>query len=541
MRYSGLIIDALNRRQFHGEITVEDGRIASIAETPAEPGAACILPGFVDAHVHIESSMLTPYEFARLATPHGTVAAVSDPHEIANVCGLAGVRFMMDNGARAPFHFAFGAPSCVPATPFESAGAAIDAQELRELFQDPRIHYLSEVMNFPGVLHNDPIMMEKIRIAKKFGRVVDGHAPGLAGGDMRTYIQAGISTDHECFTLEEALEKIGAGMHIIVREGSAARNFEALHSLFSLHPGRSMMGSDDKHPDDLAAGHINALVKRAIAKGHAPLDVLQAACVNPVVHYGLDVGLLRAGDPADFIIIDNQNDWNVLQTYVRGRLVAERGRPLFESIETASLNQFCIDEIDATAFQLLSQSPSVRAIGAIDGQLITSEIFAHAKLINGYLEADTEADILKIAVISRYKKQPAAIAFIHGFGLKQGAIASSVAHDSHNIVAVGTSDNDLCAAVNAIIREKGGISLSHGGKTDVLPLPIAGLMSRADGYEIAKQYRRLDEAAKHLGSTLSAPYMTLSFMALLVIPALKLSDRGLFDGNTFQFVSPLGK
>lgn len=539
MKFQGLIIDPLNRRQFHGEIAVEDGRIASVQQKPAEEGSPCILPGFVDAHVHIESSMLTPYEFARLATPHGTVAAVSDPHEIANVCGISGVRFMMENGARAPFTFAFGAPSCVPATPFESAGAAINAQELRELFQDARVHYLSEVMNFPGVLHCDPIMMEKIQIAKEYGRVVDGHAPGLRGNDMRAYIQSGISTDHECFTLDEALEKIEAGMHIIVREGSAARNFEALHSLFSMHPARTMMGSDDKHPDDLAAGHINTLVKRAIAKGHSALDVLQAACVNPVLHYGLDLGLLRPGDPADFIVIDGMRDWNILQTYVKGRLVAEGGRPLFASIEADVLNQFCIDEIDKKSFQLKSNTAEVRVIGVLDGQLITTELQGRARLVDGYLEADTEADILKIAVINRYRKQAPAIAFIQNFGLKRGAIASSVAHDSHNIVAVGTSDEELCAAVNAIIRSKGGISLSLNGKTELLPLPIAGLMSGGDGYEIAKQYRRLDEGAKQLGSKLSAPYMTLSFMALLVIPALKLSDRGLFDGNTFQFVPPV--
>lgn len=536
MKYTGKILDPLNRRQFPGEISVEDGRIAYIRELPSAEGSACILPGFVDAHVHIESSMLTPYEFARVATPHGTVAAVSDPHEIANVCGLSGVRFMLENGSAAPFTFAFGAPSCVPATPFETAGAELGPAELRELFQDGRIHYLSEMMNFPGVLHNDTIVMEKIQMAKQYGRVVDGHAPGLHGAEMRAYAGAGISTDHECFTLEEALEKIAEGMHIIVREGSAARNFEALHPLFSLHPGRAMMGSDDKHPDDLAAGHINTLVKRAISKGHAPMDVLQAACVNPVKHYQLDVGLLQPGDPADFIVADPALDWAITQTYVKGRLVAEKGRPLFASIAAGELNHFCIDEIDVGTFQLRSNTDRVRVIGAMDGQLITSEMEGRARLVGGRLESNVDADILKLAVINRYSRQTPAIAFIHRFGLKRGAIASSVAHDSHNIVAVGTSDDDLCAAVNAIIRAKGGISLALDGAVDLLPLPIAGLLSAGDGYEIAKQYRRLDEGAKRLGSSLSAPFMTLSFMALLVIPALKLSDKGLFDGNKFKFV-----
>jgi adenine deaminase len=635
---AGNLVDIRNKRIYPAEILIEYEKIVSIKEQPGpsptfpkeRPSAAqgqlseeqknipssgseqwgspligesagpvgrlegpgpFILSGFIDAHVHIESSMLIPSEFARLAVVHGTVATVSDPHEIANVCGMKGVEFMIENGRTVPFKFYFGAPSCVPATTFETAGAVLDANDVNELMMRDEILYLSEMMNFPGVLNGDEEVMKKIASAKKYNKPIDGHAPGLSGEEAKKYIEAGISTDHECFTKEEALDKLKYGMKIIIREGSAAKNFEALIDLLNDYPDMIMFCSDDKHPDSLVEGHINQLCARAVAKGIDVFKVLQAACVNPVHHYKLDVGLLREGDPADLIVVKDLENFEVLQTYVDGELVAEEGKSLISNSKSAignHVNNFNCSVKQVEEFQMIASNSPLGAGGivieALDGQLITNKLHAQPKIENGKWISDVDNDILKIVVVNRYSDAPVAKAFIKNFGLKRGAIASSVAHDSHNIVAVGADDESICAAVNLVIESKGGVaahpgpacpagrlpegketlaqpslkeaafvnnessisevsaagglSLREGSGMDcaVLPLPIAGLMSIDDGYLVAKKYSEIDRAAKDLGSTLSSPFMTLSFMALLVIPHLKLSDKGLFDGDEFRFV-----
>lgn len=524
---SGMIVDVHLRRMYPGTVVVEGGRILRVDESPEAPSDRFILPGFVDAHVHIESSMLIPSEFARLAVIHGTVATVSDPHEIGNVLGVDGVRYMLDNAARVPFTIAFGAPSCVPATTFETAGAEITPEDIRELMNDPRISYLSEMMNWPGVLNRDPAVMEKIAIAHAAGKPVDGHAPGLRAEDARRYAEHGISTDHECFTLEEALDKIAVGMKILIREGSAARNFDALHPLLASHPEQVMFCSDDMHPDSLVAGHINVLVRRSLALGYDLFSVLRAASVHPVDHYKLDVGLLRAGDAADFIVVDNPTDLNVLETWIKGHCVARNGESLITHQHERVVNKFACSPIDESAIASFTDGTTVRTIVAHDGQLVTSE--EHVTL-----PAD---DVLKIVVVNRYANAHVATGFIRSFGLKNGAIASSVAHDSHNIVAVGCTDAAIVQAVNGVIAARGGVCVVDDDGTHVLELPVAGLMSTADGYEVAHRYTDLDARAKRLGSALRAPFMTLSFMALLVIPQLKMSDKGLFDGQSFRFTS----
>ena len=533
--------DLHTRRIYPAEITVENGRIHHIKEidrVPAEAGY--LLPGFIDAHVHIESSMLPPAEFARLAVVHGTVATVSDPHEIANVLGAAGVQFMLDEARRVPLKFCFGAPSCVPATGFETAGAVLDAAAVEQLLENPAIGYLSEMMNFPGVLHADPQVLAKIAAAQRLGKPVDGHAPGLRGDDARRYFAAGISTDHECFTFEEGREKALLGVKILIREGSAARNFEALWPLLLEFPDRIMFCSDDKHPDELLRGHIDRLVARAVAKGCDLFDTLRAACVHPAEHYRLPVGLLRVGDPADFIRVADLTEFRVLETWIDGHCVATNGESRLPYQPCETPNQFAAGPKTPADFHLASVYGTgvVRAIVARDGEIVTGRTEAHAHLQDGLLLPYPAHDLLKIAVVNRYAPSAApAIGFVRGFGLQRGALASSVAHDSHNIVAVGSDDAALCAAVNAVIEARGGISATDGaGDTRVLPLPIAGLMSPADGYELAQTYARLDAWTKEtLGCALQAPFMALSFLALPVIPALKMTDRGLFDVEKFDF------
>ncbi|HEY2649942.1 MAG TPA: adenine deaminase [Puia sp.] len=540
----GKFTDILNRRIFPAEVQISDKKIFSVRELDAGEAVPkqYICPGFIDSHVHIESSMLIPSEFARLAVVHGTVATVSDPHEIANVLGIQGVEFMIENGKKTPFHFYFGAPSCVPATSFETAGAALWSDEVDELLSRPEIKYLSEMMNFPGVLQGDPEVMKKIASAKKYHKPVDGHAPGLRGEEARKYIMAGISTDHECFTAEEALDKLGMGMKILIREGSAARNFEALAGLLNDHWKNMMFCSDDKHPDSLVNGHINQLCARAVAKNIDPFKVLRAACINPVLHYNLGVGQLRPGDSADLVLLRDLKNFEVLQTYLQGELVASNKETMINSVaHLSNPNQFdcSLTKPEDFIFKVPPNSTNVYphpVIEAFDGQLITGKYNAEIYAKNGAWESDPSRDILKIVVLNRYKKSPVAMAFIKNFGLKTGALASSVAHDSHNIVAVGASDEALSRAVNAVISEKGGISLAGEGVEKKLALPVAGLMSADDGYRIAKSYTGLDTEAKKMGSRLQSPFMTLSFMALLVIPHLKLSDMGLFDGDLFQIV-----
>jgi adenine deaminase len=555
VRIKSNVVDILAEKIYPAEIAVDNGIIQSIIPLSKDilPGSKeypsnYILPGFIDAHVHIESSMLVPSEFARLAVPHGTVATVSDPHEIANVCGIEGVEFMIENSRTVPFHFNFGAPSCVPATTFETAGAQLDSTDIALLLKRKEIKYLSEMMNFPGVLNKDEEVMKKIHAAKQEGKPVDGHAPGLRGETAKKYIDAGISTDHECFTSGEALDKLHYGMKIIIREGSAAKNFEALVELLNDYPDKIMFCSDDKHPDSLVAGHINLLCARAVAKGINVFKILKAACINPVLHYKLSTGLLKTNDPADFIIVKDLKKFEVIRTYINGTMVAENGKSLITSSTKKTgkinapvqrINNFNCKKKkveDFIYYTIGQKETNIPVIEALDGQLITNKYLTKLKIRNGRLESDPENDILKIVVVNRYKDVPVAKAFIKNFGIKNGAIASSVAHDSHNIVAVGTTDEAICNAVNLVIEKKGGVSCVNTNASMILALPVAGLMSDEDGYSVAEAYTAIDAMAKQMGSTLSAPFMTLSFMALLVIPHLKLSDLGLFDGDEFRLM-----
>jgi len=536
LKLQGQIVDIQNRRIFKGEISVENGKIISIKEKDHDVNDY-IMPGFVDAHIHIESSMLVPSEFAKLAVKHGTVSTVSDPHEIANVLGVEGVEFMIENGKEVSFKFNFGAPSCVPATKFESAGAVIDSEDIKTLLKNPDIKYLAEMMNYPGVLFDDEEVMKKIAWAKHYKKPVDGHAPGLRGEDVSKYISAGMSTDHECFTYDEALEKLQKGMKILIREGSAAKNFEALIDLLEDHFENMMFCSDDKHPDDLIVGHINQLCARAIAKGIDVFKVLKVACINPIKHYNLDVGLLKVGDDADFIVVEDIKRFNTLQTYINGELVFNNGVSNIKPVSFENLNNFNCNIKEVSDFKIESTAKQIRVIEALEGQLVTNELIEDALIENGNLVSNTEKDILKMVVVNRYQNQNPAIGFIKNFGLKEGAIASSVGHDSHNIIAVGVSDEDICRAVNLIIENKGGICAISNLEEKIVSLPVAGIMSDKDGATIGKQYAELDKMAKRLGSKLNAPYMTLSFMALLVIPSLKLSDKGLFNGSEFKFTT----
>ena len=537
------VVDVHTRSIRPAVIRVEAGRIAAIVPTGTTAADAALpyaLPGFVDAHVHVESSLLVPTEFARLAVTHGTVATVSDPHEIGNVLGVAGVEFMLENASHSPFKFCFGAPSCVPATPFETAGAEITAADIARLFENPKIGYLAEMMNWPGVLHRDTDVMAKIALAHAAGRPVDGHAPGLRGDDAAHYASAGISTDHECFTAAEARDKLAVGMKILIREGSAARNFDALIELLPEHYANMMFCSDDKHPDTLVLGHINQLVQRAVILGHNVFDVLQVACVNPVAHYKLPVGLLREGDPADFITVTDLRDFGVQQTYLNGQLVAENGRTILPAAPISVVNNFHAQPVQAADFQVAAPAEqlTLRVIECFDGQLITARVDLPATVEKGLVVPDIAGDVLKLAVINRYQPHIApAVAFIRGFGLTHGALASSVGHDSHNITAVGCDDESLARAVNLVIAAKGGLAaVGADGQEILVPLPVAGLMSDQEGTAVAAAYAAVDALSKQMGSPLGAPFMTLSFMALLVIPSLKLSDKGLFDGQVFEFV-----
>ena len=535
----GNLIDYWTRTIHFSELTVEQGKIKSIRKISdaIDPTEGYILPGFVDAHIHIESSMLVPSEFARLAVIHGTVGTVSDPHEIANVCGIDGVLYMIENGKKTPFKFNFGAPSCVPATIFETAGAALNSAQVEELLKMDEILYLSEMMNFPGVLHKDAEVMAKIAAAHRLNKPVDGHAPGLRGPLAEEYIRAGISTDHECFTKDEALDKLKFGMKILIREGSAARNFDALIELLNDYPDMIMFCSDDKHPDSLVDGHINDLCRRAVEKGIDIFKIIGAACVNPILHYKLNIGLLRLNDPADFIVIRNPERFEVTKTYIDGVIVSENGKTLIPSSPSSVINFFNCKETKAADFEIVhNDEKEIPVIEALDGQLITNKLIVEPTVRNGKIVSNTENDILKIVVVNRYSEAPVAKAFIRNFGLKQGALASSVAHDSHNIVAVGVDDESISRAVNLVIRKSGGVSCASETDDLVVGLPVAGLMSTDDGFDIAKAYTEIDALSKRIGSKLGAPFMTLSFMALLVIPHLKLSDKGLFDGDTFCFV-----
>jgi adenine deaminase len=533
----GNIVDVVNRRMFAGVVHVRDGRIERIVPD-SNAYDTFLMPGFIDSHIHVESSMLPPPEFARMAVVHGTVAAVTDPHEIANVLGVEGVRYMIESGGGVPFHFCSGCPSCVPATEFETAGDWLGAATVAQLLEDPEIGHLSEMMNWPGVIQGDTQVMAKIAAARRLNKPIDGHLPGIRGEAARKYFAAGISTDHECVDYDEAKAKIGMGVKILIREGSAARNLDALCPLIDQFPDQCMLCSDDKHPNDLDRGHINQLVSRAVERGVDVMNALRAACLNPLVHYKLKSGLLREGDSADFIEVQDLRRFAVRRTWVKGQLVARDGRSLTAHSQPVVINRFAASPTRVADFGLRAQGTLVHVIEARDGQLVTGRGSEPARIQGDLAVADPARDLLKIAVVNRYADAPPALGFVRGFGLRTGAIASSVAHDSHNIVAVGTSDEAICSAVNEIIRHRGGLCVASGESVDLLPLPIAGLMSDDDGYDVARRYAALDRRAKELGSALRAPFMTLSFMALLVIPELKMSDRGLFDGLEWRLMDP---
>ena len=532
---TGNLVDLIASKVYPARIFIEDKKIKSI-----EPQSAVsnnyILPGLIDAHIHIESSMLPPSEFARIASIYGTVASVSDPHEIANVLGKARIRYMIENAKEVPFKFYFGVPSCVPATDFETSGAKLEASDIEDIFQEYNLKYLSEMMNFPGVIYDNPEVLAKIDIAKKFNRPIDGHAPGLQGADAQKYANTGISTDHECFDLEEAREKIHYGMKILIREGSAAKNFETLAPLIGESPDECMLCSDDLHPDDLAKGHINLLVKRAIKMGYDPIQVLKVATLNPIQHYGLDVGLLQEGDWADFIIIDNLNDFNILKTYIDGELVAENSQTLLPFKKNSIINNFQANYKSPDDFVYLPKEKTIPIIKAIDGSLITDRFDYEPIIKNNDVQCDIQNDILKIAVVNRYKNVMPSVGLINNFGFKKGAIATSVAHDSHNLIAVGVDNYSISQAINALIDNEGGMAVFDSKSIFILPLPIAGLMSNEEWTDVARKYEELNTIAKSLGTKLAAPFMTLSFMSLLVIPKLKLGDQGLFDVEKFAFV-----
>ena len=533
---SGQIVDVINSRIFPGTIFVEDGKIIDIIDSDTDSDII-IMPGLIDSHVHIESSLLVPTEFARLVVAHGTVASVSDPHEIANVLGVAGVEYMVEIGKKSPFKFYFSAPSCVPATTFETAGATVNSDDIDRLLSSDDIKYLGEMMNYPGVIYDDNEVVKKIESARRHNKPIDGHAPLLCGDDLKKYCATGISTDHECSSLDEACEKINLGMKIQVREGSAAKNFNALIDIIKEHPENVMFCTDDAHPHELINGHINRLVKQAIDLGYDTLDVIKSATIIPKQHYNLEVGMLQKNDPADFIIIDNFKDFNVLKTYIDGNLVAENGKSLLTSVNVDIVNNFVAEEVAAHDFRVEDKGKDINIIGVINGELLTEKIIGRAKSIDNNLVSDVENDILKIAVVNRYNNKKVAVGFIKNFGLKKGALASSVAHDSHNIVVIGCDDESMARATNMIIKNKGGFAIYDNETEMCLPLPVAGIMTNDDAFKVAEDYLKIKNMAKSLGSELNDPFMTMGFMALLVIPKLKLSDKGLFDCEKFELIN----
>ena len=534
---SGKIVDVVNRKIFPGVIYIKNNRIIKILETKDVVPDQYILPGLIDAHIHIESSMLSPGGFAKLAVKHGTVATVSDPHEIANVLGMEGVEYMIRDGNKVPFKFFFGAPSCVPATPFETSGAIIGEKEIAKLLNRDEIKYLSEMMNFPGVIGDDTEVSLKMKHAINANKPIDGHAPGLRGKDLEKYINSGISTDHECFSIEEAREKIEKGMIVQIREGSAARNFNTLFPLISEYPGSVMLCSDDLHPDDLLKGHINKLIKNGLKKGLDIFDLLTAAIVMPNNHYNLGMGLLQENDPADMVVIDKLENFIVRQTYIDGELVYDQGKVLFDYKNEEVINFFVASPVHENELRVAAKGEKIRVIKAFDGELITEEKIVNARISGSEVVPDPENDIQKIVVVNRYKKSKPVVGFITGFGLTNGAMASSIAHDSHNVIAIGSSDSAIVRVLNEVIESKGGIAVFNEGKLDSMQLRIAGLMSDDNPEKVANDYERINNIASEICMKVQSPFMTLAFMALLVIPELKIGDRGLFNVNTFEETS----
>jgi adenine deaminase len=539
---TGFIVDVFNQQIFKGRIYVNVfGQIERIEETDVCE-ERYIMPGFIDSHVHVESSMLMPSEFARSAVTHGVVATISDPHEIANVLGVEGIEYFIKNGSQSGFKFFFGAPSCVPAAPFETSGAHLGVDEIDSLLHNEYIWYLSEMMNFPGVIAGDPEVKAKIDAAKKMNKPIDGHAPCISGTSLEKYVAAGISTDHECMDICEAEEKLSLGMKILIREGSAAKNFDALYPLINQYPSSVMLCTDDSHPDDLKKGYIDKLVDKALSNGINFFNLLKAVAVNPVLHYGIPVGLLRAGDYADFIITDSiKPGFRVLETYISGKLVYDRvgesinlHRPKIEIKNNFHAVPISIEDIRVES--LNRDSKDIRVIGVIDKELFTENIIVKPAVSGNEIISSINDDILKIVVLNRYVSgSKPVVGFIKGFGLKQGALSSTVAHDSHNLIAVGADDESIVKCINAVIETKGGIAVCSDGVVDILPLPVAGIISDKGIDEVAADYSRINGKAKQIGSTLTSPFMTLSFMALIVIPQLKICDKGLFDVSKFNY------
>jgi adenine deaminase len=535
MKISGQLVDIHKREICPATITIAGEKIIKIDRLEVASDLF-ILPGLIDSHIHIESSMITPGAFGFTAVKHGTTGVVSDPHEIVNVMGREGLNFMLEDARKSPVRFWFGAPSCVPATDFETSGGMLGSKDIEEILEGEDFKYLSEMMNFPGVIYGDKEVAAKLTAARRNNKPVDGHAPGLSGEDLRKYVAAGISTDHECSTLEEALEKISLGMKILIREGSAAKNLDALKELYKLYPDKVMLCSDDLHPEMLVKGHINKLVARLISEGYDVFDVIRSATLNPVVHYTLNSGLLEEGGQADFIVVDRLEKMNVSETWIKGKRVFNSGKCDFFYPGSNAVNNFNCREIGLEDIAIKSRSEGMRVIEAFDGELLTGQ-FVESISEGIDIVSDTSKDILKIVVKDRYLDAPPAVGFIKGFGLKQGAFASSVAHDSHNIVAVGVSDSDLSDAINAVIRMKGGLAVSENGNLLTLKLDIGGIMTTRTCEDVARDYSNLSNTVKAYGCILAAPFMTLSFMALLVIPELKIGDRGLFDVRSFSPVS----
>jgi len=535
MKVSGMLVDIHSREIYPACISIKDGKIENIEKSNSAPNVF-IMPGLIDSHIHIESSMVTPGAFALAAVKHGTCGVVSDPHEIANVLGKKGVEFMINDAKKVPLNFFFGAPSCVPATIFESNGANLDHKEVKKLLRMHEIKYLSEMMNFPGVIHDDTEVMKKLNYAKELSKPIDGHAPGLTGKSLQKYIEAGISTDHECSSLKEAREKISLGMKVLIREGSAAKNLNSLKALFNTNPDMVMLCSDDLHPEMLQNGHINKLIARLISEGFNEFDVIRSATINPSEHYSLEAGLLRPGDSADFILVDSLGKMNVLETWIRGEKVFSNGKVLFKYREGRPINKFNCSKVNESDIKVKNKYSDIRIIVAEEGELVTAEIHGSSGG-SEYVTPDIGSDVLKIVVKDRYKDFPPSVGFIKGFGLKQGAYASSIAHDSHNIISVGTNDHDIVNSINEIIRMKGGLSVTSGKTIESLQLNIGGIMTTRSVDEIAHDYDKLNQLVNSFGSKMKAPFMTLSFMALLVIPDLKIGDQGLFDVKKFEQVS----
>lgn len=541
----GQLVDLHQRSIYPARLDLNsEGFITAITpldETSTE-ALPYIMPGFVDAHVHIESSMLTPQHFGALVLPHGTVAVVTDPHEIGNVLGVEGVRFMVSDARHTPLRCCFCIPSCVPATPLDRAGAVISPADVAEMAASGQFYALSEMMNVPGVLQHDPEVWAKLNAVKQHGLPIDGHAPLLQGEALAQYAAAGISTCHESMTLEEGREKIALGMHILIREGSAARNYAALHTLLDESPERIMFCTDDAHPDDIMErGHIDKHVRQAISDGHDLFDVLRAASLNPINHYRLPLGQLRKGDKADFIVVENLTTFPVLATYIAGRAVYTEAHGLAQAVEqpTTLPNNFDLAPVTPAQLRRSVGKAPMPTIGLIPNELVTDCYTYTPKIASDNLEADLEDDVLKIVYVNRYGGGTPQVAYIHGFGLKSGAIASSIGHDSHNIVAVGCTDEAIAAAINGVIEHCGALAVvDTDGTCHALPLPIAGIMSDQSAPVVAKAYQGLSALAQTLGTPLKAPFMTLAFMSLVVIPRMKIGEQGLFDSEAWDWVEP---